>query len=174
METPILQNTNYKGLVRTIAQTIEQGRNAATRAVNTQLLQTYWQIGQYIVEYEQKGSDRATYGKSLIDNLAKDLSQLHGKGFSHSNLIYMRLLYIKFSISEMASHLLRILKLAQQGHIVEHPSDLIREPYIVEFLKIQNLTIPAKVTSKHVLSTICNTFYSNSKKVLFLLVVSTV
>jgi hypothetical protein len=106
METPIHANTNYSNLVSTIAQTLEDGRNMAARAVNTQLLQTYWQIGQYIVEYEQNGSDKATYGKLLIDNLAIDLSAIHGKGFSRSNLIYMRLLYLKYPISQKPSHLL--------------------------------------------------------------------
>jgi len=189
METPIQSYTNYSNLVSTIAHTIEHGRNTAARAVNTQLLQTYWQIGQYIVEYEQNGSDRAAYGKLLINNLAQDLLAIHGKGFSRSNLIYMRLLYIKYPISEKPSHLLcwshyvellkiendlersfyekqaihenwsipelkrqkqaslflrlaaskdkeGILELSQQGHIVEQPSDLIREPYVLEFLKI--------------------------------------
>lgn len=189
MELNKVEQINYQSLVSTITQTLEHGRNTVARAVNTQLLQTYWAIGQYIVEYEQNGSDRATYGKLLIDNLANDLSTIHGKGFSRSNLIYMRLLYIKYPISEKPSHLLSwshyvellkiendiersfyekqailenwsipelkrqkqaslflrlaaskdkegILKLAQQGQIVEQPSDLIREPYILEFLKI--------------------------------------
>jgi len=189
MEIPINNKTNYSNLVSSIAQTLEHGRNMAARAVNTQLLQTYWQIGQYIVEYEQNGSDRATYGKLLIDTLAKDLSVIHGKGFSRSNLIYMRLLYLKYPISEKPSHLLSwshyvellkidndlerlfyekqainenwsipelkrqkqaslflrlaaskdkegIIKLSKQGQIVEQPSDIIREPYVLEFLKI--------------------------------------
>ncbi|MEI6141133.1 MAG: PDDEXK nuclease domain-containing protein [Mariniphaga sp.] len=189
METNGVQHIDYQNLVNTIAQTFEQGRQLAARAVNTNLLQTYWQIGQYIVEYEQKGNDRATYGKSLIDNLSKDLSLLSGKGFSRSNLIYMRLLYLKYPISEKPSHLLSwshyvellkidndlersfyekqtilenwsipelkrqkksslflrlastkdkegILKLAQNGQIIEQPSDILRDPYVLEFLKI--------------------------------------
>ena len=53
---------NYNNLITTISQAFEQGRNSAARAVNTQLLQTYWQIGQHIVEYEQKGKSKADYG----------------------------------------------------------------------------------------------------------------
>jgi predicted nuclease of restriction endonuclease-like (RecB) superfamily len=189
METPLQPQSNYQNLVNTIAQTLEQGRNQAARAVNTQLLQTYWQIGQYIVEYEQNGQDRATYGELLINNLSLDLSQQIGKGFSRSNLICMRLLYLKYPISEKPSHLLswshyvellkidndlersfyekqsinenwsipelkrqkkaslflrlatskgkdEIKKLSENGAIVQQPSDLIREPYILEFLKI--------------------------------------
>lgn len=157
--------------------------------MNIQLLQTYWQIGRYIVEYEQGGQDKAIYGTALIENLSKDLSTLHGKGFNRSNLIYMRLLFLKYPISAMPSHLLTwshyvellkidnelersfyekqailenwsvaelkrqkktslflrlasskdkegILQLAKKGQIIEQPADIIREPYILEFLKI--------------------------------------
>jgi hypothetical protein len=50
------------------------------------LLETNWQIGQYIVEFEQEGSHKAEYGKKLLENLSKDLLLLHGKGFSLSNI----------------------------------------------------------------------------------------
>lgn len=46
-------------------------------------------MGQHIVEFEQGGNARAEYGKALISNLAKDLSLLHGKRFSRSNMVYM-------------------------------------------------------------------------------------
>ena len=58
------------------------------------------------MEFEQGGAERAKYGKSLINNLSGDLSGIHGKGFSRSNLIYMRLLYLEYPISEKPSHLL--------------------------------------------------------------------
>lgn len=96
----------YKALVNQISSAYEQGRQRAIQAVGTQLVQTYWEIGQYIVEFEQGGEIRAGYGKALINNLADDLSRLHGRGFSRSNLIYMRLFYLEYSISEKASHLL--------------------------------------------------------------------
>lgn len=104
METPLQPQSNYQNLVNTIAQTLEQGRNQAARAVNTQLLQTYWQIGQYIVEYEQNGQDRATYGDALIERLSRDLSLSHGKGFSISNIKRFRQFYLVFSNSATLSH----------------------------------------------------------------------
>ena len=48
--------------------------------------------------------DVAEYGKALLANLAKDLTLLHGKGFSRSNLVYMRLFYQRYPISQMPSH----------------------------------------------------------------------
>ena len=103
-----LANTdgNYKGLVSHISEIYVQGRAKAAIAVNTHLVNTYWKIGQYIVEFEQQGQQKAECGKALLKNLSKDLKLIHGKGFSRSNLIYMRLFYIEFPISEKPSHLL--------------------------------------------------------------------
>jgi predicted nuclease of restriction endonuclease-like (RecB) superfamily len=184
----------YEELLRQISDTYTDGQRRVAQAVNTHLLETYWQIGQYIVEFEQEGASKAEYGKALLENLSKYLSQLHGKGFSRSNLVYMRLFYQKYPISEKPSHQLScraagrshyvellkiddplersfyekqsiaegwsipelrrqkkaslylrlaaskdkegILRLAQEGQLVEKPTDLLREPYVLEFLKI--------------------------------------
>ncbi len=97
---------DYQILVGQIAETYQQGQQRATIAVNTHLVETYWRIGQHIVEFEQGGNTKAQYGKALIDRLSIDLSINLGKGFSRSNLIYMRLFYNGFPISEKLSHLL--------------------------------------------------------------------
>ena len=96
----------YKQLIQQISETYIQGQKNAAVSVNAHLVQTYWQIGQYIVEFEQQGAQRAGYGKALIEKLSSELSINLGKGFSRSNLIYMRLFYLEFPISEKASHLL--------------------------------------------------------------------
>ena len=67
---------NYQNLINQISKTYLQGQYKAFQAVNSYLVITYWQIGKYIVEFEQDGQKRAVYGKSLIDDLAKDLSSL--------------------------------------------------------------------------------------------------
>jgi hypothetical protein len=54
----------------------------AAKQVNAVLLQTYWQIGRYIVEFEQAGQERAEYGSRLLNQLSKDLKAAYGKGFS--------------------------------------------------------------------------------------------
>lgn len=185
----MIQTNNYQQLIQRISVTYTDGQKKAVQAVNTHLLETYWQIGQYIVEFEQGGDTKAEYGKGLLENLSKDLNALHGKGFSRSNLVYMRLFYLKYPISEKPSHQLSwshyvellkiddplersfyekqsitegwsipelrrqknaslylrlaaskdkkgIIKLSREGQIVEKPTDLLREPYVLEFLKI--------------------------------------
>ena len=56
----------------------------------------YWNIGKYIVEFEQGGKQRAEYGAELLVKLASDLKVKYGKGFSRSSLQLMRLFYIKY------------------------------------------------------------------------------
>lgn len=67
------------------------------------MLHAYWEIGKYIIEFEQKGNLKADYGTRLLENLSKDLSLRHSKGFSRSNLNYMRLLFHKYPFCETMS-----------------------------------------------------------------------
>ena len=75
METLIMnkkiQNIEiYQKLVDSIGITIEGARQRAIQAVNNELLKANWEIGKYIVEYEQHGNEKAEYGSSLLANLS--------------------------------------------------------------------------------------------------------
>ena len=93
----------YSTLVTDLASLIDQGRRTAVRYVNTALVTTYWLIGRRIVEYEQKGKERAEYGKVLLERLSKDLSPRFGKGFSLRNVRNMRSFYLLFPIRQTLS-----------------------------------------------------------------------
>jgi hypothetical protein len=176
---------DYQALLGQISATYTQGRLRATQAVNQELIQTYWAIGQYIVEFEQSGQRKAIYGKGLLTKLTKDLSTRHGKGFSRSNIIRFRQFYLAYPKGATVSHLLSwshvvellkiedplersfyenqsmrekwsvrelvrqkntglflrlaagkdregILKLSQQGQVIETATDLLRDPYVFE------------------------------------------
>lgn len=88
----------YSSLLTDLASLIEQGRKTAVRYVNTALVATYWLIGRRIVEYEQKGRERAEYGKELLSKLSQDLSKRFGRGFSPDNLEAMRRFYLFYPI----------------------------------------------------------------------------
>ena len=60
---------NYEILLERISEVYTKGRNNAAVAVNQYLVETYWNIGQYIVEFEQEGNLRAEYGKELLPKL---------------------------------------------------------------------------------------------------------
>lgn len=134
---------DYEHLLIKISETYSSGQVKATHAVNTQLLETYWQIGQHIVEFEQGGKVRAEYGKALVSNLAKDLSLLHGKGFSRSNIVYMRLLYLRYPISQKPSHQLswshfvELLKIENDLERKFYENQSIAEKWSVPQLKRQ-------------------------------------
>nr|NQU92595.1 DUF1016 domain-containing protein [Bacteroidota bacterium] len=86
----------YHQLIDSIDNLLQQGRQQAAIAVNYHIVHTYWEIGRYIVEYEQKGEPKQEYGTKLIDILSTDLSNKFGKGFSRSNLFNFRKFYLLF------------------------------------------------------------------------------
>lgn len=197
------KENGYQVLLGRISQTYSEGRLRAYQAVDRHMTETYWKIGHDIVEYDQGGKAKADYGKALLANLSRDLTLSHGKGFSRSNLVYMRLLYLRYPIGQKPSHQLSwshyvellklgddlersfyeqqairekwsvpelmrqkkaglflrlaagkdkaaILQLAAQGQLIEQPDDLLREPYVFEFLKIPE----AHLTSEKQLETL--------------------
>lgn len=201
-----IASPNYRTLLEQISDTYTQGRVRAMQAVNDQLISTYWQVGRHIVEFEQGGKIRASYGAALLASLAKDLSLRHGKGFSRSNLVRIRQFYQAYPNSATLSHQLSwshivellkiddpmergfyeqqagrerwsvrelirqkesalflrlaaskdkagILQLATQGQIVEQPGDLLREPYVFEFLKIPE---PYQVSETQLETVLCD------------------
>ncbi len=97
-------NPAYQELLERISSRYIQGQAQAIRSVNESLIDTNWNIGKYIVEYEQEGNPKAKYGSKLLENLSRDLGLRHGRGFSRSNLNYMRLLYLHYPICEKLSH----------------------------------------------------------------------
>ena len=177
----------YQELKDQIGELLRKGRARAGQAVNTILVQTYWQIGRHIVEFEQKGSAKAEYGSELLDRLSRDLTAEFGKGFSRSNLFQIRQFYLKFQniqtlsgqlswshyaeilkadsdleisfytrqcekehwsvrelkrqMKSMLFHRLAlskdkegVLEIAQKGTDIQQPEDLIKDPYVFEFL----------------------------------------
>ena len=85
-------------LLEALRTLIQQGRQQALRAVDMVQVQTCWEVGRHIVEFEQAGEVRATYGKKLLPRLADILSREFGKGFDDRNLRNMRAFYLTFPI----------------------------------------------------------------------------
>jgi len=120
------KNIEYQQLIGQIGSTYQTAKSKIISAVNTEMLHAYWQIGKDIIEFEQGGRRKADYGLQLLENLAKDLSLMHGKGFSRSNLTYMRLLYTKYPICETLSHK---LTWSHYYELLKVEDDLAREFY---------------------------------------------
>ena len=92
------QDPQITSLLGNLGELIREARQKVLRAVDTVQVQTCWQIGRHIVEFEQEGARRAVYGKQLLSTLAKVLTSEFGKGFDERNLRYMRDFYQTFPI----------------------------------------------------------------------------
>ncbi len=97
------QLTPGSSMILEIRELLENARKNVAQQVNTQLLATYWNIGWIIVEYEQQNQIRADYGKQTLRELSKELTREFGKGFSVSNIQFMRRFYQSYSIQQTVS-----------------------------------------------------------------------
>ena len=93
---PLIHAEN--ALYRDIRSILENARSSAYRAVNVAMTQAYWHVGRLIVEHEQAGKIRASYGEKLIAKLAFRLTNDFGPGFDARNLWFMRDFYRTFPI----------------------------------------------------------------------------
>ncbi|NOX17086.1 MAG: DUF1016 domain-containing protein [Chlorobi bacterium] len=97
-------NKNISNVYDSIRSVLEESRKRVIRNVNFEMVAAYWKIGEIIVEEEQKGKERAEYGKYLLKELSKKLVVEFGAGFDETNLKRMRLFYISFPISAALRH----------------------------------------------------------------------
>jgi hypothetical protein len=83
----------FNQLFDRVSSIIEEAKHKFAYSIDNTMVQSYWRIGKEIIEEEQRGQLRAEYGKSVIDNLAKNLTKKYGKGFSTRNLWMIRQFY---------------------------------------------------------------------------------
>lgn len=100
-------NLTTKQLVNNISELLENARNKVVVAVNQTIVLTYFEIGRMILEDEQKGENRAEYGKAVLKELSLHLTEKFGKGFSEDNLSNMRKFYQIYSNQSISETLSR-------------------------------------------------------------------
>ena len=93
-----MSNIQKDKLFQSVREIVLEARKNVYRSSNTILLKMYWEIGRLIVDDEQKGASRAEYGKSVLKNLARQLTLEFGKGYDERNLNNMRAFYNSFQI----------------------------------------------------------------------------
>ncbi|MBQ9678884.1 MAG: DUF1016 family protein [Prevotella sp.] len=98
--TAIRVEQQEKVLFQDVCSIIEQGRQQAYASVGQIAIFTYWNVGRRIVEEEQGGQKRASYGTKLMKNLAEDLIPIYGKSYSKRNLDYYKKFYLLFPEAE--------------------------------------------------------------------------
>jgi len=124
-----LPSREYQDLLISIKQRIRSAQYEALKSVNKELISLYWDIGRTIIE-KQKGK---TWGKSIVDQLAKDLQkEFPGiSGFSSSNLWRMHNFYGYYAKNEKLAQLVREIGWGHNIMIMEKcKENLEREFYI--------------------------------------------
>lgn len=195
MDTNLTVNPeDYRNLLNNIGTALVNGRRKSAMQINQTLIETNWNIGKIIIEYEQKGHAKAEYGSETLKQLSRDLTERYGKGFSWSNIYRMRQLYLAFPIFATVSQKLswshyvellkiddyqersfylieceqenwgvrelkrqmksmlfhrlalsknkdEVMRLAEKGQIIEKPEDIVKDPYIFEFIGLPELPV---------------------------------
>lgn len=187
-----LSDENINPIFEEIRNLVNNSRNKVYTAVNTEMLNLYWNIGKTIMEIQQ-GNERATYGDEVLEKLSQRLTSEFGKGFSARNLRTMRKFYITYPIWKTVSanlswsHYLelikieeepkrnfylketinsrwsvrelqrqrdsllyerlvlsankeKVLELSKEGQIIKQGKDLVKDPFVLEFLDIKENT----------------------------------
>jgi predicted nuclease of restriction endonuclease-like (RecB) superfamily len=120
LDKPVDSHQGTDGLLHSLRELIHGARQKALRAVDSVQVQTCWEIGRHIVEFEQGGAARAEYGARLLPILAESLSREFGRGFDVTNLRHMRVFYQAFPIRDALrpelswTHYRTLLKVEQE------------------------------------------------------------
>ena len=91
---PNLVNVEF---VNDIKELLRNAKQNVRTAINVAMVYTYYEIGRRIVKQEQKGEDRAEYGKEIMRQLADSLTKEFGKGYSFRNLELFKQFYLEYS-----------------------------------------------------------------------------
>lgn len=118
-------SADYLKLISGIALLHSKGRYTAGRATDAVMTVTYWEIGRRIVEFEQKGSHRATYGERLLEQMSFDLKRACGRGYSVDNLELMRLFYLTYPSGPISATLSRKSENASADDVVSGKSETL-------------------------------------------------
>lgn len=85
----MIEKINNK-MINEITELVNQTRKDLTQKINNSIVFVYWNIGKIIVSNENENNNRLEYGKEVLKELSKELTKYLGKGYSISNLKYMR------------------------------------------------------------------------------------
>lgn len=180
-------------MVNEITALVNEVKSKLSKEINNSIIYVYWNIGRIIVSNENEYNNRLEYGKEVLKGLSNDLTKFLGKGYSYTNLKYMRIfyktypdfeeistelswthyneliiikddtkrkfyekecinshwsvrelkrqlntsLYERLLLSDGKTNKEKVLELSKKGQLISKPSDLIKEPYVFEFLGIK-------------------------------------
>ncbi len=98
-----LTDASLTQLADNITNIVIGAKSQLAKTINATLVATYWNVGKYIVEFEQEGVAKAKYGTALLTSLSRILRVKLGKGYSRPNLNNMRKFYLLYPICQTLS-----------------------------------------------------------------------
>ena len=184
---------NNKKMIQEITNLVNEVKENLSKEINKSIIYVYWNIGRVIVSNENEHNNRLEYGKEVLKELSDELTKYLGKGYSVSNLKYMRIFYKAYpnfdkinqklswshymelmiikdidkrnfyekesinsnwSVRELQRQLdtslferlllsdgkankQKVLELSKKGHVLNKASDIVKQPYVFEFLGIK-------------------------------------
>lgn len=125
--------TDYSDFLIQVKERIRKAQYEALRAVNKELINLYWDIGSMIVEKQKEFG----WGKSVVENLAKDLQKEYAgiKGFSSANIWRMRNFYVQYSGNEKLAPLVREISWAKNIAIMEKCRDEQEKEFYIKMTR---------------------------------------
>ncbi len=137
------RNSYTESVIAEIKELLNKSRNTVAMQVNSELLATYWRIGEIIVKYEQNEQIRAVYGEKTLRHFSKELTKELGKGFSLSNIYNMRQFYIKYPIFQSVTgkltwtHYCELLSISDDDKRSFYEKECVNSGWSVRELKRQ-------------------------------------
>lgn len=188
----MLEKTNEK-MIQEITSLVNEVKGNLAKEINKSITYVYWNIGRIIVSNENEYNNRLEYGKEVLKGLSDELTKYLGKGYSVSNLKYMRVFYKAYSnfdeineklswshyielmiikdkdkrnfyekecinsnwsvrelqrqldtslferllLSDGKANKEKVLELSKEGQTLNKPSDIVKQPYVFEFLGVK-------------------------------------
>ena len=121
-----------KDYIQDVKTIFKESHHYVKQHINYAMVYAYWLTGKRIVVQEQKGDNRAGYGKEIVKNLSKELTKEFGRGFSVQSLYNFRMFYERFSEPEKFSTVWRILTWSHYKLIMRVTQKEAREWYCTE------------------------------------------
>lgn len=135
--------TTLQPLIDNISMAINDARRKVASHINATMTKAYWQIGKYIVEYEQGGQAKVAYGTSTLTELSHQLTARLGRGFSRPNLVNMRKFYLTYPNCQTVSdnltwsHIGELIKIDDNLERGFYEKECIAQKWDVRTLKRQ-------------------------------------
>lgn len=137
----VLQTDENIVLYQNAINLIQHARETAAKQINAIQLMTYFVLGKWIVDEQQKGDDRAQYGDKIIKVLSDTLTEKFGKGFSEDTLENARKFYLCYQdrISETLFQKFAVDKSdIIYREFEEHPPFTLSWSHYLQLMRIKN------------------------------------